>query len=363
MPESVTKMINIVGSGTPLYVQVAESLRNRIVSGDLPPGYKLPSEAELAASLGINHLTLRKSLRILSEQKLISQRQGCGTFVAYSPAGTFRLGLCYDNSSDGNSDFYTLRIISALNQQLNRTGGGEIILLDCHEQDAEGLLDKLNQNRCDGLVVSAVSHITASLCEKAFDFIPMVFINNRDKRVAEAGRYEARLGPGSITKAIDHLVGLGHRRIAYASADVSGDPTLLQRNAEFLEYGLKEGIPLIAPNGEYWYDSSRKNVFELCRSQKAPTAIICPGIIFSYGAWLGAVEAGVRIPDDLSFVGFDAYMAINPYMTSLEQPINQMAAKAIELLRGMKVAGKHLKQRIYEFDAQLSERGSCKKIN
>ena len=65
----------------PIYRQIAESLRQSILSGEFKEGCKLPSESEFAKELGINHLTLRKSLQILSEQKLITQRQGKGTFV------------------------------------------------------------------------------------------------------------------------------------------------------------------------------------------------------------------------------------------------------------------------------------------
>ena len=49
----------------PIYRQIAESLRQSILSGEFKEGCKLPSESEFAKELGINHLTLRKSLQIL----------------------------------------------------------------------------------------------------------------------------------------------------------------------------------------------------------------------------------------------------------------------------------------------------------
>ena len=360
-PESITELIDIKSSATPLYIQVAESLRQRIIAGDLEPGSKLPSEAELAASLGINHLTLRKSLRILSEQKLISQRQGRGTFVAYSPARLLRIGLIGNRFVQKTPDLYTLRIISAMNRQLNEIGGGEIILIDCNGLNGEQILDKVNQNRCDGLIVTDnSSSLAAILCHQTFDFIPMVFINSRQPIITEAGRYEVRLAPGAIRTGLEYLMKIGHRRIAYVSADVTANSILKQRNAEFLEHAPPEAVPLIAPDGAFWYDNARQTVFDLCRSANPPTAILCPGITFSYGAWLGAAEAGKRIPDDLAFVGFDADINTNPYMTSLEQPFDEIASKSLELIRDMRLAGKHLKQRVYEFEAELCERGSCR---
>lgn len=66
----------------PLYIQIAEGLLNRIESGELSPGDRLPSERELSDMLSVNRLTLRRALQILESQGLIIRRQGDGTYVA-----------------------------------------------------------------------------------------------------------------------------------------------------------------------------------------------------------------------------------------------------------------------------------------
>lgn len=66
----------------PLYVQIAESLLNRIESGDLAPGDRLPPERDLSERLGVNRMTVRRALRNLEDQGLLSRRQGDGTYVA-----------------------------------------------------------------------------------------------------------------------------------------------------------------------------------------------------------------------------------------------------------------------------------------
>ena len=69
-------------SDVPLYVQIADSLLDRIESGRLLPGDRLPAERELSEGLGVNRLTLRRALRVLESQGLLIRRQGSGTFVA-----------------------------------------------------------------------------------------------------------------------------------------------------------------------------------------------------------------------------------------------------------------------------------------
>ncbi|HEX9680710.1 MAG TPA: GntR family transcriptional regulator [Anaerolineales bacterium] len=70
-----------VGS-LPLYLQIAESLLDRIESGELAPGDRLPPERELSERLGVNRMTVRRALRNLEDQGLLSRRQGDGTYVA-----------------------------------------------------------------------------------------------------------------------------------------------------------------------------------------------------------------------------------------------------------------------------------------
>src|SRR4051794_5779991 len=71
------------------YEQVADQLMQMINSGDLKPGDRLPSEAELAADFGVSRTTVREALRILATRNLIHTRKGMagGHFIIDPPAG------------------------------------------------------------------------------------------------------------------------------------------------------------------------------------------------------------------------------------------------------------------------------------
>jgi GntR family transcriptional regulator len=68
-------------SAAPLYVQIAESLLERIQRGELQAGDRLPSERDLSQQLGVSRLTLRRALRSLASQGLLVRRQGRGTYI------------------------------------------------------------------------------------------------------------------------------------------------------------------------------------------------------------------------------------------------------------------------------------------
>jgi 2-aminoadipate transaminase len=80
--EAFVMMIEIDrSSGVPLYRQVKEQLRAKILSGVLPPGTKLPPERNLAGTLGVNRTTIVTAYRELAAEGLVEGRVGHGTVV------------------------------------------------------------------------------------------------------------------------------------------------------------------------------------------------------------------------------------------------------------------------------------------
>lgn len=65
----------------PLYLQVRDALAERIATGVWKPGTPLPNEGELARECGVSAGTMRKALDILESERLVTRRQGRGTFV------------------------------------------------------------------------------------------------------------------------------------------------------------------------------------------------------------------------------------------------------------------------------------------
>jgi GntR family transcriptional regulator len=68
-------------SFAPAYFQLAQILHERIMSGELRPGDRIPSESELTKRYGLSRMTVRRSIAALSEKGLLRSEQGRGTFV------------------------------------------------------------------------------------------------------------------------------------------------------------------------------------------------------------------------------------------------------------------------------------------
>jgi GntR family transcriptional regulator len=69
----------------PLYVQIADLIRQRIARGHWPAGTRLPTLEALVAEFGVARVTVRQAMDVVSAEGLVSRRQGRGTFVAAPP--------------------------------------------------------------------------------------------------------------------------------------------------------------------------------------------------------------------------------------------------------------------------------------
>lgn len=66
----------------PIYIQIADNICERVLSGEFRPGDRIPSVREWGASIGVNPNTVARSYEILSDRKIISNQRGIGYFMA-----------------------------------------------------------------------------------------------------------------------------------------------------------------------------------------------------------------------------------------------------------------------------------------
>lgn len=72
-------------SGTPIYLQIVEQVKQKVLLGELQPNDQLPTVRTLATDLRVNFNTVARAYRILDEAGLISTQQGRGTYILANP--------------------------------------------------------------------------------------------------------------------------------------------------------------------------------------------------------------------------------------------------------------------------------------
>ena len=137
--------------------------------------------------------------------------------------------------------------------------------------------------------------------------------------------------------ATQHLLDLGHRRIGFVAGPEHYAPTQLKaagRESALRAAGLDpEGATAFA---EFSVDGGRRALAQLLSEPDPPTGVICSSDVMAIGALHEAARRGLRVPEDLSIVGFDGIEAARwsvPELTTVEQPIAQIAETVVQTLR------------------------------
>jgi DNA-binding LacI/PurR family transcriptional regulator len=164
---------------------------------------------------------------------------------------------------------------------------------------------------------------------------------------------------GGAAAAFRHLVELGHRRIGHLAAAFDA-PTFHLREQARRQVLRDAGLdPDAQPRATtpIGIDDARDAAAPLLAER--PTAIFCDDDIIAAGLYLAARERGLRIPRDLSVVGFDDMdfaRVLDPPLSTVALDAEQLGASAFELLEG-RMAGRRTRRRIV-LPAELLVRGS-----
>ena len=137
--------------------------------------------------------------------------------------------------------------------------------------------------------------------------------------------------------ATEHLLGLGHERIAIIHGPRVRS-TGVERLQGYLQALKRAGIrpdPSLIREGNFKQDSGRQLAQELLRLVPPPTALFCTNNLMTVGALQSVNEQKVRIPQDLSLVGYDDmewWTLTHPPLTTVGQPVYDLGREALRLL-------------------------------
>lgn len=339
----------------PIFRQIVRHIRADIVSGKLTDGEKLPPEPELAAFLGTSRSTLRKSLKELEALQLVVQRKGRGSFVTYQGEKLYRIavmGIHYDD------DFFDNMVLSGL-QDAFAGIRYELVFIDARDASID-LLKVFQRANADALIlVAQTMPVLKQLSKKCFSAIPCMAINAHSAEIGN--RPAVDTGNAPLRPAVERLAELGHKRIGYISVECKTS-NMMDRDKSFLdsvrELGLDSAPGLFRCSGGEYYEVGYREANNLFSLAKPPTALICPGRSIALGAWQALMERRLKIPDDVSLVGFDVPQWANPYLSTLIQPHREMAEYAGRMLLANLRSADRIEDKV--FDVYLDDRGSMK---
>jgi DNA-binding LacI/PurR family transcriptional regulator len=336
-----------------LYRQVREYFLDGIRSGRWKEGESLPSENQLAETLQVSRITIKRALEDLVQDGLVYRIQGRGTFLSTGSAGepvVFTVDAAVQNKTPVFPPLplaafltpslhgqYMTTLLNKIEGALARKNHQLIFSLTHGNQEIEKeRLQDLKKIGVKGIIIYPVDGeiFNKEILRLTIDSYPLVVID-RYLRGVETNYVSSDHVSGAF-KATEHLLSLGHRNIAIISYHFQGTSSIEDRLVGY-EQALTAFEAPIRPEHRLVSlkidDEKNKGVIKkFFRNNPEITGIIAANTALGAQVIEAAAELGRRIPDDLSVVFFDKmeYRPLKP--TYIQQQTADIAEEAVRLL-------------------------------
>jgi LacI family transcriptional regulator len=206
---------------------------------------------------------------------------------------------------------------------------GFVVLLaeDADSHTAQEAYERLVQEgRIDGLLIASTTAANKSVLERLLDeSVPCVFVN---RRLAGSGRNVVMREEAAGRLAGEHLLALGHRRLAIVAGPRALD-TARRRRRGFIETAAAAGVEVHVRTADYDEAAGFRAMGEILELRPRPTGVFVSNVNQAIGAVAAARRGKVRIPAELSLITNDDV----PFVEYLETPLTTIRMPLEELGR------------------------------
>jgi DNA-binding LacI/PurR family transcriptional regulator len=288
-------------------------------------------------------------------------------YVPYAAARTLAsgrtrtIGLVISHAQHIQVDVYISQVLYILNEVCHQHGFRLLIeaLEDVSRPDA--YVELVGARQIDGLVVLNPRLDDSQLPQLMEQGYPLVVMGDHPHPTACYVNVDQ---VRSTESGVAHLIGLGHRRIAFINfaplhyLAAAGRLSGYQAALESAGLAFDERLARV---GNYSPASGYATMASLLENDPLPTALMAGNDTIAFGAIAAIHEAGLRIPDDIAIVGYDdipkARYAVPP-LTTMRLPALEQARRCGEMVIQL-VSGKAPVERQVTLEAELVIRHSC----
>lgn len=313
-------------SGMPLYIQLADKIRQEIREGKINPGDKLMSESEMVKYYQIGRLTIREALSVLVNEGLLIKHHGKGTFCAAVPSDEARLkfDLLLDTTDVYFIPYYLKSICATFESRQC-----DIVINDT-KNDAETinrLLSDICEKGSDGVIIQPCSYTQISAAEETERLfaklirreIPYIMIDGIYENAVPSYAVLDEIKAGAL--AAQCFRENGHKNVCMIHYNKYKDSVLRMKG--FAEESEKE--PYLIDFGGHF----KEQIGGMLGIHPEITAIFCYNDLVAKQCIEFLNTVGVSVPDDISVISVDDTViasAVSPPLTSIVHPKEKMGA-------------------------------------
>lgn len=242
---------------------------------------------------------------------------------------TCTLGLI---CSDLVNPFYA-RIAQGVEETARADGYTTIIASTNEENDAERrAVNLMRSKRVDGMLISPTQLSYEHIARLIQEHIPFILVNRHIDEFQTG--YVVNNNQHGAYQAVQHLVSLGHRRIAHITGPIRIS-SVKERISGYVQALENNGIPFdesLVIHSDLTLESAYQIVFKLLRAENRPSAIFTYSDHLAIGAIKAIRELKLSIPGDISLVGYDDIeyaQFLDVPLTTVRQPMYEIGQRAV----------------------------------
>jgi LacI family transcriptional regulator len=236
-------------------------------------------------------------------------------------------------------DNFMVEVLAGINEYVSGSGYDLVLFNTNSSKQREKTYTQLcRERRVDGVIIQGIRTDDPYLKEVVDSDIPCVLVDIPLE--ADNVSHVTTDNVLGAEKAVNHLLGLGHENIGMINghefAFVSQERlqgyqnALLKANGEFHPHYVRVG--------EFTEELGRKAALQLLRDNPEITALFCASDLMAIGALSAAEELDLKVPEDLSIIGYDDILLasyVNPKLTTIAQNKFSLGYESARLLIGL----------------------------
>lgn len=291
----------------PLFVSLAQQLRDRIAAGEWSQGERLPPEATLAATHAVGINTVRRAVGMLVDDGVVVRRQGSGTYVSARGAGKSPvIGVIVPSHS-----YYFPTVVEGITE-VARAAGVTLRIVSSEYDDALEIrrIRELLAAGCSGLLITPTLHLadpTARLELLRALPIPVVLMERMPTDSPPDDGLSAvctDVVAGGYA-AVRHLARQGRRRIGFLGRrDTATADAALRGYRRAIDGLTLVDLPDAVVRRDSWDEAALADYAHRARSAGLD-GVVCLGDREATALLPHLRRAGLSLPDDLALVAFD----------------------------------------------------------
>jgi LacI family transcriptional regulator len=274
---------------------------------------------------------------------------------------TYRIGMILGEGEDRlSADAFWPGFLAGVTAAVRRKGYRLVLQMAEDVTSHDAYVGLIREKQVDGLILSGPRNDDPLLPRLAEENFPLVLHGYLPDTPFPCVDVDNAAG---ARLAVNHLIGLGHRRIGFISNAplwYAGAQGRLQGYQEALEQAGIEHEPALMQTANFLPETGRQAMENLLALEKPPGAVFASGDVIALGALRALHAAGLAVPDDMALVGFDDIFVAafaHPPLTTVHIPVFGLGWTAAETLIAIIEGDPEVPS--VTLDAELVIRESC----